>query len=202
MTLAEGFHAVAPGWLATVVTHLEMRSPPDRGSALDLPNGLTLRRVPSPDPGWYRALFRTVGADWLWTSRLAMAEAELGAILNDPAVKLWSLVQDGRDAGLLELDFRRAGECELAFLGVAPGLTGQGLGGVLMARALAEAWARPITRLHVHTCTHDHPSALGFYRRCGFVPLHQEIEILRDPRLSGLLPADAAPHVPIYRPAG
>lgn len=200
--LSAGFQDVGPGFLATIVTHLEMRSPPDRVHPPEFPEGLSLQRVPSPEIDWYRALFRQVGTDWLWTSRLEMPDADLAAILSDPDVAVWSLVQGGRDVALLELDFRQDGACELAFLGVTAGLTGKGLGGTLMAHALAEAWSRPISRLHVHTCTHDHPSALGFYRRCGFVPVRQQVEVLRDPRLTGLLPADAAAHVPLYQRAG
>jgi hypothetical protein len=48
----------------------------------------------------------------------------------------------------------------------------------------------------VHTCTLDHPAALGFYRRHGFVPTKRTIETFPDPRLLGVLPADAAPHIP------
>jgi hypothetical protein len=48
----------------------------------------------------------------------------------------------------------------------------------------------------VHTCTLDHPAALGFYRRHGFTPYRRSLETFPDPRLLGLLPADAAPQVP------
>jgi hypothetical protein len=48
----------------------------------------------------------------------------------------------------------------------------------------------------VHTCTLDHPAALGFYIKSGFTPFHRAIETFADPRLDGTLPVDAAPHVP------
>ena len=66
----------------------------------------------------------------------------------------------------------------------------------LMAQALAFAWRKDVERLWVHTCTLDHPTALGFYRRHGFVPYKRTIETFPDPRLLGVLPADAAPHIP------
>ncbi|HEY1447300.1 MAG TPA: hypothetical protein VGF33_02075, partial [Caulobacteraceae bacterium] len=65
---------------------------------------------------------------------------------------------------------------------------------------IEEAWSRPIRRLWVHTCTFDHPSALGFYVRSGFAPYAFMVEVLPDPRLTGQLPPDAAPHVPLIRP--
>jgi hypothetical protein len=52
----------------------------------------------------------------------------------------------------------------------------------------------------VHTCTLDHPGALGFYRRNGFAPFARAIETFADPRLLGILPRDAAPHAPLIDP--
>lgn len=101
------------------------------------------------------------------------------------------------DVGILELDFRTEGECELAFLGLTADCTGRGVGRALMSKAVELAWARPITRMWVHTCTYDHPSALRFYMKAGFKPYAIRLEVQRDPRLSGDLPKTAAAHVPI-----
>src|SRR5262249_47050288 len=98
----------------------------------------------------------------------------------------------------LELDFRCDGECELAFLGVAPKQVGTGAGRWLINRAIELAWSRPIRRFWVHTCTLDHPQASAFYIRSGFSPFRQQIEINDDPRLDGTLPRHAAPQVPIF----
>jgi ribosomal protein S18 acetylase RimI-like enzyme len=106
------------------------------------------------------------------------------------------------DIGLLELDFRRPGACELAFLGVVPEAIGSGAGRFLIGQAVARAFARPIGRLWVHTCTLDHPGALGFYRRAGFRPYKRAVEVADDPRLAGHLPRAAAPQIPLMRPAG
>jgi hypothetical protein len=70
-----------------------------------------------------------------------------------------------------------------------------------MAHALMRAWRAEVTRVWVHTCTLDHPSALGFYRASGFVPFARAVETFPDPRLSGHLPREAAPHVPLLDPA-
>ena len=75
--------------------------------------------------------------------------------------------------------------------------SGRAPGRFLMQQAIARAWARPIERFWVHTCTLDHPSAVGFYRRSGFQPYAVMVEIADDPRLSGHLPREAAPHVPL-----
>lgn len=196
--LAAGFHDVPPGHVATVVTTLEMTAPA-LARDVPLPDGVSIRPVEDPDVAWYRDLYMRVGGrDWLWFSRLEMAEADLSAILHDPGVCVWAVEKDGRAEGLLELDFRAEGACELAFFGLTAALIGSGTGRALMTRAIAEAWARPITRFWVHTCTLDSPAALGFYRRSGFTPVSQQIEIAPDPRLAGILPRDAASQIPVF----
>ncbi|MGD9865695.1 MAG: GNAT family N-acetyltransferase [Pseudodonghicola sp.] len=198
MALAPGFYDVPPGMVATVVTHLEMRAPA-APRPVPAPEGCALRRIEAPAPDWYRDLFTRVGGqDWLWFSRLGMDDTQLSAILSDPGVEVWALEKDGRAEGLLELDFREPGACELAFFGVTPALIGTGAGRFMMNAAIDRAWARPIARFHVHTCTLDSPGALGFYRRSGFTPTRQQIEIAVDPRLAGNLPREAGAHIPIF----
>lgn len=197
--LDNGCHDVAPGKLATIVTYLEMREPAAL-RPVRVPEGVALHHVVSPGLDWYRDLFTRVGGhDWLWFSRLMMSDDELMAILSDPGVEVYALEKDGRAEGLLELDFRQDGDCELAFFGLTARLIGSGAGRYMMNEAIGRAWSHPIRRFHVHTCTLDHPSALGFYRRSGFVPVRQQVEIADDPRLTGLMPPTAGPHVPIIK---
>jgi GNAT superfamily N-acetyltransferase len=129
-----------------------------------------------------------------------MPAPELEATIRHADVEVYALEVDGCDEGLLELDFRDPGQCELAFFGLGSALLGRGAGRWLMNRAIERAWARPITRLWVHTCTNDHPAALAFYLRSGFGAYARRVEVADDPRLSGLVPRSAAPHVPIIEP--
>lgn len=190
---------VQAGELAAVVTSLEMR---DRPRPRPLPaSPLRLARWVEPDLQNYRTLFRRVGSPWLWFSRLVLDDAALTSILRDSAVEVHAVVdRGGIEVGMLELDFRKAGECELAFFGLVPELTGKGLGGWLMGHALALGWRKGVERMWVHTCTLDHPGALGFYRRHGFMPFARAIETFADPRLIGILPRDAAPQTPLIDP--
>ena len=127
MLLPDGCHDVPVGSLATVVTYLEMTAvAPARPERTPTP--WTLRRVSQPGLDWYRDLYRRVGADWLWSSRLSLTDTALSAVLGAPGVDVYALTVDGRDEGLLELDFRVPDECELAFFGVTPVLVGQGPG--------------------------------------------------------------------------
>ena len=86
----------------------------------------------APDLDWFRDLYRRVGEEWLWFSRLRMSDAELAAIIHAPRVEVYALVHDGGDEGLLELDFREAGQCELVYFGVTEKLIGSGAGRFLM----------------------------------------------------------------------
>ena len=195
MILSDGYSDVPAGKIAAVVTHLEMTMRP---ALLLLPAGAwTLRHVERPDLAWYRELYRRVGEEWLWFSRIRASDEKLAARLHHPLVETHALVDDGRDEGLLELDFREPDTCEIAFFGVTANLVGSGAGHWLMGHALQLAWSRPIHRLWLHTCTFDHPAALPFYQRAGFRPFRRQVEVADDPRLDGTAPREVARHVPI-----
>lgn len=196
-----GYSAIEPGHIANVVTCLEMRERPASRTSKPYPASVALCSLDRSDPAVYRALFRRIGEDWLWYSRLVMHDDKLRAILDDPRVEILVLRKNQEDIGLLELDFRQDASCELAFLGLMAAATGQGLGRILMNVALDRAWSQPISRFWVHTCTFDHPAALGFYIRSGFRPFAFQVEVLPDPRLTGHLPRHAAPQVPLIRPS-
>ena len=196
--LADGYSKVAPGKLVAAVTCLEMLSPTPTGNAAE-PEGLTLALVREPNLDWYRDLYRRIGTDWLWSSRLSLAEGALAEILHDPAVEVRAVMADGQAEGLMELDFREEGQCELTFFGLTKAMIGRGAGRWLMNHAIENAWSKSVSRFWVHTCSLDSPQALDFYVRSGFVPYERMVEVFDDPRLVGILPADAAPQVPILR---
>jgi GNAT superfamily N-acetyltransferase len=194
----DGYTDLPAGRIAAVVTWLEMRAPAPARPEVAAP-GWELKRERQADLAWYRDLFRRVGEEWLWFSRLTMADEKLAAILHDPRVEVYALWQNGRAEGLLELDFREEGACELVFFGLTSPLVGTGAGRWMMNRAITLAWAKPIERFKVHTCTLDHPAAMAFYLRSGFAAIRRQIEIAADPRLTGLAAITAAPHAPIIR---
>lgn len=219
--IRDGFTDVAVGKIATVVTHLEMMARPAEQSADDMAadaeRDMHIRRLVNPDVATYRQLFRSVGEPWLWFGRLTMTDDELAANIQDEAVEVYALEEkaagsgsatpgaavqatDGQAQalGLLELDFRVPGECELAYFGLVPGQIGRGAGRFLMNQAIERAWSQPgLQRFHVHTCTLDSQVALPFYLRSGFQPITQQVEVFDDPRVTGTHPRAAAPHVPV-----
>jgi GNAT superfamily N-acetyltransferase len=195
-----GIAPVAPGEVATIVTTLEMTARPLPRPMPEAP--LRLTRWETPEAERYRALFRRVGEPWLWFSRLVMDDRALLSIIHDPRVEVFAAVdRRGVEVGMIELDFREDKACEIGYFGLVPDLVGHGHGRWLMAQALALGWRARIERVWLHTCTLDHPSALNFYRRQGFMAVSRAVETFADPRLNGLLPREAAPQVPLVEVA-
>jgi GNAT superfamily N-acetyltransferase len=200
--LPDGFTDLAPGKIASVVTFLEMRPRPARGAAWQdrvSTNEVGLRPVHAPDLNWYRALYRRAGAQWLWFSRLEMTDAQLAAVLHRSTNELFVAESDGNEIGMAELDRSHAPDVEITFFGLFPEAIGKRLGRSFMAVLLDRAWDGSAARIWLHTCNLDAPAALSFYMKCGFRPYKQAIEVADDPRVRGILPEDAAPHVPIIR---
>ncbi len=194
LPLAPGYHPLPKGHVANVVTCLEMLAMPKLRPVAA--GGFSLQPIDA-DTARFRRLFDAIGRDIMWISRLIITDEKLRAIIADPAVECLAMMDGATDIGLLELDFREAGQCELSFFGLVPGAIGQGAGRWLMNEALTRAWAKPISRLWVHTCSFDHPAALGFYQRSGFKPYQVMVEVHPDPRLTGQMPKDASPAVPL-----
>ena len=195
MILPDGYSDVPAGKIAAVTTHLEMTA---RSAPRPDPAGAwTIRHVDAPTLDWYRDLYGRVGQPWLWVSRIRMPDAELAATIQSPSMEIHALAHEGRDEGLLEMDFREPGQCEIVSFGLTEKLVGTGAGRWLMNRALEIAWSHPLTRLWLHTCTFDHPAALAFYQHSGFRPFRRQVEVVNDPRLDGTVPHGVARHVPV-----
>lgn len=184
-----------------MVTYLEMRHAAPARPIPDAANWDV--RETRLEAEAYRALFKRIGEDWLWCSRLTLSDDALTAVLAAPERVFLVLKRAGAEAGLdaaqglLELD-RQGPTCEVAYFGVTPEAVASTAARHLMNAGIARAFGLTpaIDRLFLHTCTFDHPRALAFYERSGFDVTHQEVEVMPDPRLSGLLRVDAAPHVP------
>lgn len=193
-----GYYALAPGKLGVLTIYFERHAPfPETTAAL--PDGLRFEKLGAHDLHRYRALFKVVGGPWLWVSRLKISDDELVTILSHPDVAAFALTDGHVDFGFLELDHREQDEAglEIRYLGLVPHAMKKGYGLALMAHAFSEARARQVTRLWLHSCHIDGPGSARFYQSQGFTPTRSAIEILDDPRLTGDLPRDTAPHVPL-----
>ena len=119
MILPDGYSDVPAGKIAAVVTHLEMTARP--APRPDPAGAWTLRRVEMPPRSTGIAISIAASArPWLWISRIRMPDAELAAIIQSPLVEVYALAHEGRDEGLLEMDFREPGQCEIVFFRASP----------------------------------------------------------------------------------
>ena len=195
--------AVPGGKLRTVVTYLAMDAAPRTPPPPPPAPGIAIRQRRDMPVEAYLRLYRAVGSDWLWWQRLVFDEPALAAHLRAAETEIYVTEVDGEPVGFAELDRRPAPDIELRYFGVIPSRIGTGHGGYMLAHALAAAWRHRPRRVILNTCDWDHPGAVGFYEKHGFVFSHRETEFVDDPRLRGLLPRDAAPHIPLASsPAG
>ena len=157
------------------VTYLEMTSPDQCSAAPEWPEPVTVRRARRPAVSFYRRLYDAVGADWDWYVRRRLSDDALAAIVHDDAVEVHVLHVRGVPGGFVELDRRIEGEVEIAYFGLTPDWIGRGLGSALLGWALETAWGYGPRRVWLHTCSLDHPKALGVYRRAGFEVYDREV---------------------------
>jgi GNAT superfamily N-acetyltransferase len=157
-----------------VVTFLEMKAKP---AALPppFPKGkVAILRAAHPPVHFYRYLYDTIGDAYFWVDRRKLKDDALAALVQHPDVELYVLYTEGNPAGMAELDMREPGTGQLAYFGLMPEAVGKRLGYFFLYHAVMNAWARPISKLLVNTCTLDHPRALPLYQRLGFAPYSRE----------------------------
>ncbi len=179
--------SIPDGKLEEVVTYLQMTSAPTQPRAIRRFTNLAIIRAHNPTVSFYRFLYNTVGAPWLWHERRVMTDQDLTEIIKDKLVYIYVLYVGGVPAGYVELDARIDDEIEITFFGLAPEFIGRGLGQYFLSWAIDKAWNFEPNRVWVHTCNHDHPHAIAVYQRAGFVPYRQERNIIDDPRLLGIM---------------
>jgi GNAT superfamily N-acetyltransferase len=173
---------VAPNTLEVTVTYLEMTERPNLPPPPSAAVPYRMETVMRPSVPFYRYLYNTVGEPWLWHERRRVDDATLAAVIHHPAVSLLVVYADGEPAGYAELDARQPPDIELAYFGIVPKFIGRRLGPTLLHAAVEAAWRRHPARLFVHTCTLDHPKALGCYIKAGFTPYKDVVRRIRDPR--------------------
>jgi len=171
--------------VSVVVTFLRMEEPPgDR--APRLPEAMDLVRLAAPTVAFYRYLYNTVGADYVWWLRRTMADRELAELLGNRAVSIHVLYEGGEPAGFFELDRRTWPETNLSYFGLLPHAVGTGVGYAFLRAAVTQVWDEGARAMTVNTCTADHPRALPTYMRAGFRPTRQVQENWSVPNRLGL----------------
>lgn len=162
----------------TVVTFLEMISPPAQHVPAPANLRLALMKADHPPIHFYRYLYNTIGEKHCWVDRRRLTDEALAEAINSEAIEIFVAYVGGVPAGYFELDCRNPEEIWLVYFGVMPEFQGRGLGKWLLAEAIAEGWMKQPERLRVETCTLDDPRALPLYQRMGFVPYERRSKVI------------------------
>lgn len=116
-----------------------------------------------------KSLYRLIGENWNWNDKLSQTDNEWRSYAEADNLRTWVAYIKGSIAGYYELQHQNNGDVELAYFGLAPDFIGKGYGGYLLSHAIQSAWSLPgVSRVWVHTCTLDHPSAFSNYKARGF----------------------------------
>jgi hypothetical protein len=171
--------------VSVVVTFLRMdRAPAERAPAL--PPTHSVVRLQAPTVPYYRFLYNTVGADYVWWLRRTMADRELADLLRDPMLSIHVLYAGGEPAGFYELDARAWPDVNLSYFGLMPHAIGSGVGYAFLRHAVGTVWQQRVRGMTVNTCTADHKRALPAYLRAGFHTIRQVREIWNVPAKLGM----------------
>ncbi|MFV9506881.1 MAG: GNAT family N-acetyltransferase [Oscillochloridaceae bacterium umkhey_bin13] len=145
--------------------YLEQTDPAQLCPARPAP-ALMLMRAEEPSPELGRFLYTAVGGNWYWTDRLSWDYARWLARLSRPGIETWVGYVAGTPVGYFELD-HEGESVEIAYFGLVPRFIGRGLGGALLTAAIQRGWALGVSRVWVHTCSLDGPTALANYQARG-----------------------------------
>jgi len=179
---------LAAGKLADTITYLEMPQKPARPPVPIPAAKLALIRAERCTVSFYRYLYDAVGERWLWFERRLWSDERLAERLARRDVEIYVLHAWGSPAGYFELERSLEDGTELSYFGLTPEFIGRGFGAWFLNTAIDTAWLTAPRRVWVHTCTFDHPRALGLYQKCGFKVYRRRTVVFDDPRLSGALP--------------
>jgi GNAT superfamily N-acetyltransferase len=150
-----------------ITYHLEMNEPGMLKPARRSVEGLYVVQAQIPLPALNRFLYQAVGSDWAWVDRLVWTDEQWEAWVDRPQLATWVAYLHGTPAGYFELEMQADNSVEIAYFGLLPQFIGQGIGGILLTRAIECAWGMGAERVWVHTCSLDHPQALNNYQARG-----------------------------------
>jgi GNAT superfamily N-acetyltransferase len=160
---------------AVTTTYLEIRARSElrTGRAPRLP--CTVARVEEPTPALNRFLYVAVGQSWAWNDRLEWNAARWRDYAARPELETGVAYDRGTPAGYFELE-RQEDDVEIVYFGLLPEFIGFGLGGRLLATAIERAFDLGAARVWLHTCSLDHPQALGNYLARGMRVYRSEVD--------------------------
>jgi len=158
-------------------THLRMGAREEFKSKYLDDSAVMVQEVEVPNPSINHSFFMEVGLPFRWYSRLGWIYGEWEEYVRAPENRTWVGSLSGSPFGYFELQ-NRAETTEIMFFGILRQFIGRGLGAHLLSCAIERAWGiEGTSNVYVHTCTQDHPAALGNYLARGFQVVKEETEV-------------------------
>jgi len=124
---------------------------------------------PTDDVAINTQFYREVGGDWQWVDRLNWTDNQWEKWVSRENLRTWVARLGAEAAGYVEMESQEGGNIEIVYFGLLPLMIGKGIGGGMLSLAVREAWKiKGTQRVWLHTCSDDHPHALGNYEKRGF----------------------------------
>ncbi|MBT4798689.1 MAG: GNAT family N-acetyltransferase [Verrucomicrobia bacterium] len=124
---------------------------------------------PTDDAAINTQFYREVGGDWQWVDRLNWTDNQWEKWVSRENLRTWIARLGTEAAGYVEMEIQEGGNIEIVYFGLLPLMIGKGIGGGVLSLAIREAWKiKGTQRVWLHTCSEDHPHALGNYEKRGF----------------------------------
>ncbi|MDB4397580.1 GNAT family N-acetyltransferase [Akkermansiaceae bacterium] len=124
---------------------------------------------PTDDTAINTQFYREVGGDWQWVDRLNWTDNQWEKWVSRENLRTWIAHLGAEAAGYVEMEIQEGGNIEIVYFGLLPLMIGKGIGGGVLSLAIREAWKiKGTQRVWLHTCSEDHPHALGNYEKRGF----------------------------------
>ncbi len=125
-------------------------------------------------PELNRMLYLAVGAPWMWYERFEWSYEKWQKFLDRKNIQTWVAYMGATPIGYFELEGQSAGSTEICYFGLLPEFIGKGYGRSLLQDAICKAWDLGGKKVWLHTCSLDHPNALGNYQARGFKVFKEE----------------------------
>lgn len=165
--------------MLVTTTYLEQTDPQELKFSKAPGKPVRIERVLEMTPAYGRYLYSAVGETRRWTGRLSWTEQQWRDCYELPGSETWVAYVEGGPAGYVELATSPGDGgtfVEIAFFGLTPAFTGQGIGGHLLSVGIHKAWSLrrrwpefpPVKKIWVQTSSLDGPTALQNYQARGF----------------------------------
>ena len=161
--------------------HLDITTPDDILCVRANNGKAHMRQLRIDENNYARCLYGSVGERWHWADRYLWSLKKWDQRLSQSAVSIWVLESEDKPMGYYELEEQEDKNIEIRYLGLLSDSIGKGFGRFILMDALQRSFSMGALRVHVQTCTLDHPRALPNYQALGMKLVKTEKEIKHFP---------------------